>query len=212
MHLSIDFWRTLAFSNPEYSKRRLDFLENKLDIEREMVKNTLTEIGRYADYYNSSGHITIDAMYQMVFAMLSKKSGSPSIMENSLVKSIRSHIDDLFLEYPPLLNQELFRLIDLNAYKTFNLSSNTGYISGSLIKTFLNDSLTELKMDFHVFSDEIGFSKPQSHFFDFLKSQVNSETITHLGDDFYADIYGANASGFNALYYNNNKLIKFNPE
>ena len=93
----------------------------------------------------------------------------------------RKTIDGLFLKYPPILNTKLFEMIDWNKYNTINLSSNTGYISGELIKSFLDNTLTHFKIDFYAFSDELECSKPQPKFFNHVRAQCKDVKVTHLG-------------------------------
>ena len=72
MHLSIDFWRTVAFSNPEYSERRLDFLESELNVSRDTINDSLKEVGKFADNYNVVAS-SIPDMYVMLLELIFKK-------------------------------------------------------------------------------------------------------------------------------------------
>jgi len=209
MHLSLDFWRTLCFSNPEYSERRLDFLESTLGVSREILHESLVEIGRFADYRNSSGHMTIEGMYLMLFASIENKTQKKGLMSRLSPAQARSEIDALFLQYPPIINEPLFELIAIDEYGSFNLSSNTGYIKGELIQAFLESSLDKIEFNFFVFSDEIGASKPQVDFFRAVRKRVGSRDVVHVGDDLYADVYGAVSSGIPALHYKNEQLIQY---
>ena len=209
MHLSIDFWRTVAFSNPEYSARRLDFLESELNVSRDTINDSLKEVGKFTDNYNVAGHLSISDMYGMLLELISQKVKDKKLTFKHDPALLRKTIDGLFLKYPPVLNSKLFGMIDWNKYNTINLSSNTGYISGELIKSFLDNVLTDFKIDFYAFSDELECSKPQPKFFNHVRSQCSDVKVTHLGDDLFADIYGANSCGMDALYYNNNSLIEY---
>lgn len=209
MHLSIDFWRTVAFSNPEYSERRLDFLESELNVSRETINDSLKEVGKFADNYNVAGHLSISDMYDMLLELISQKVKDKKLNSQHDPVFLRETIDGLFLKYPPILNTMLFGMIDWNNYNTINLSSNTGYISGEMIKSFLDDTLFDFKIDFYIFSDELECSKPQPKFFNHVRSQCKGVKVTHLGDDLFADIYGANSCGMDALYYNDNSLIEY---
>lgn len=209
MHLSIDFWRTVAFSNPEYSAKRLDFLELELNVSRKILNDSLTEVGRFADNYNVAGHVSISEMYKMLLELISKKVNDETLAFKHSPAFLRETIDHLFLKYPPILNFRLIEMIDWNCFDSINLSSNTGYISGNLIKSFVENTLSDFHIDFYAFSDELECSKPQPQFFNYVRSRSNDERITHLGDDLFADIYGANSCGIDALYYNDNRLIEY---
>ena len=209
MHLSIDFWRTVAFSNPEYSARRLDFLELELNVSRDIINDSLNEVGKFADNYNVAGHLSISDMYSMLLEHISQKVKDKELTSKHDPVFLRKTIDRLFLKYPPILNSRLFGMIDWNKYNTINLSSNTGYISGELIKSFLENTLSDFKINFYAFSDELQCSKPQPEFFNHVRSQCKDVKVKHLGDVLFADIYGANSCGMEALYYNNNSLIEY---
>lgn len=209
MHLSIDFWRTVAFSNPEYSAKRLDFLELELNVSREIINDSIKEVGKFADNYNVAGNLGISEMYNMLLELISKKINDETLHSKHDPVFLRKTIDRLFLKYPPILNSRLFEMINWNNYKSINLSSNTGYISGDLIKSFLENTLSDFQINFYAFSDELQCSKPQPEFFNHVRSQCRDVKMTHLGDDLFADIYGANSCGMDALYYNNNSLIEY---
>lgn len=209
MHLSIDFWRTVAFSNPEYSAMRIEYLESELSVSKEIINDSLKEIGKFADNYNVARHLSIPDMYNMLLELISQKVKDKKLTSKHDPVFLRKTIDGLFLKHPPILNSSLFGMIDWNKYNTINLSSNTGYISGELIKSFLEYTLTDFNINFYAFSDELQCSKPQPEFFNHVRSQCKDVQVTHLGDDLFADIYGANSCGMDALYYNNNSLIEY---
>jgi hypothetical protein len=210
MHLSIDFWRTIAFSNPIYSEKRLDFLEGELmAASRSVISDSLQEIGKFADNYNVSGHLQIHEMYVLLLKLVSKKVNDAKLISRHDPVVMRETIDSFFEEHPPILNTELFEMIEWGMYDSVNLSTNTGYISGKLIKSFLENNLTHFRIDFYACSDELQCSKPQSKFFTHVLSNSKNRQVTHLGDDLFADIYGANLCGLDAIYYNNNILTEY---
>lgn len=209
MHLSIDFWRTIAFSNPEYSAKRLDFLELELSVSRELIDDSLKEVGKFADNHNVAGHLGISEMYRMLLELISKKVNDEVFHSKHDPDFLRETIDGLFIKYPPILNSKIFDLVNWKIYDSINLSSNTGYISGTLIKSFLENTISDFQINFYAFSDELQCSKPQPAFFNYVRTNSKDEKITHLGDDLFADIYGANLCGIDALYYNNNSLIEY---
>ena len=209
MHLSIDFWRTVAFSNPIYSQRRLDFLELELNVSRDIISDSIKEVGKFADNYNVARHLHISEMYAMLLGLISKKVNDETLITKNDPTFLRKTIDGLFLKYPPSLNSRLIEMIDWSIYDSINLSSNTGYISGDLIRSFLENTLSEFQINFYAFSDELECSKPQPKFFNHIRSQLKNTKITHLGDDLFADIYGANSCGIDALYFNNNSLKEY---
>ena len=57
------------------------------------------------------------------------------------------------------------------------------------------------------FSEDIGFSKPDKHFYDSVFSSLNikKELCLAIGDDFIDDIQGAINYGINAVWINRKK-------
>lgn len=54
-------------------------------------------------------------------------------------------------------------------------------------------------------SDEIGYSKPDKEFFDYVKMNIPNFTyddVVLIGDNLYSDIFGANLSNIKSVYYN----------
>ena len=153
--------------------------------------------------------MTIEGMYLMLFASIENKTQKKGLMSRLSPAQARAEIDALFLQYPPIINEPLFELIAIDEYGSFNLSSNTGYIKGELIQAFLESSLDKIEFNFFVFSDEIGASKPQVDFFRAVRKRVGSRDVAHVGDDLYADVYGAVSSGIPALHYKNEQLIPY---
>lgn len=84
---------------------------------------------------------------------------------------------------------------------TINLSSNTGFVEGDILRPVLEEMGILKYFDFLVFSDEINASKPSSHFFEVVHQQtsVAKNEILHIGDNPKADYMGAKSFGFDAL-------------
>jgi FMN phosphatase YigB (HAD superfamily) len=88
--------------------------------------------------------------------------------------------------------------------KSINILSNTGFIKGkSLRKLISYYELTEY-FTFQIYSDEVGYSKPNNEIFQLVFDQVNKtketqkKEILHIGDNIIADYNGAINFGFDA--------------
>ena len=54
-------------------------------------------------------------------------------------------------------------------------------------------------------SDEIGFSKPDQRFFDYVKKHIPNfdyDDVVLIGDNLFSDIHGANMSNIKSVYFN----------
>jgi len=114
--------------------------------------------------------------------------------------------EDLFLEYKPVvIFKELHNFFDeiKNQGKTINILSNTGFIKGKTMRKFLINENLDQYIDFHIYSDEIKFSKPNPLVFQEVKNQIRNQElqmdqILHIGDNPIADYKGAKDFGFSA--------------
>ena len=211
-HISFDFWRTLAISNFKFSELRLLYLqENYLkNIDIKTIDNVIEKVGDEVDEINMSKGISLPSidMYSMVF-----KNLDHSINKTKLKKIIED-IDVIFLENPPkLYSKEIPNILDeLKSQKfTMNISSNTAYIKGNVLKKAMELLKIHDYFSFFVFSDEINHSKPSSHFFKSVTENCHnigifSDQIIHIGDNYRADIQGANKSNIKSLLVNSNNV------
>ena len=81
------------------------------------------------------------------------------------------------------------------------VTSNTGYLTGTQMRPVLAG--LGLRVDHHVFSDEVGHAKPAPEIFARLvaDADVAPAEILHVGDNEFADVRGALAAGLHALWY-----------
>lgn len=218
-HLSFDLWLTLIRSNPQFKKRRAEFIAdryNPLGLSSILVFNIIQNIDRASDRKNEiSGKK--DATESMYCSILNELGYDALLINDNLLTEIKLQINELFYEYQPsLLNDHIIKMLIRLKRDGFlmNISSNTGFIEGHcLVKSSYLAELFSF-FDFLVFSDEINASKPSSEFYEYVwrKTKVEKNEIIHIGDNFSADFIGAKNFGFNALLIENSnysiELIK----
>ena len=89
--------------------------------------------------------------------------------------------------------------------KTISILSNTGFIKGSSLRKLLEYYELNNYFSFQLYSDETGFSKPNSRMFQLVFNKVceikalEKKNILHVGDNVRADYNGAVNFGFSAL-------------
>jgi putative hydrolase of the HAD superfamily len=167
---------------------------------------------------NSINEITgknIDAeeMYLMVIFYL---NGSIKPFENIDLTALYLEMEKLFLEYSPILfNNETQNCLDKikqNTKNTLNILSNTGFIKGKTLKKVLDNLEISKYFNFEIYSDEIGFSKPNIKIYNNLIFEINNlrnntismNEIIHIGDNYNADILGAQKAGIKTFQVNSN--------
>ena len=206
-HYSFDFWNTIAKSNPDFKIKRAEFVQNIIghDFSIDSINFAFGKIG---SEYNRAvesglGSILPSDLYLKVFKEL-KYSREVD------VDFIMDEVKHIFLQNPPKIEIGFLNFLQLikDLGKTISLTSNTAFISGAIIKKYLTSIDIVENFDFLIFSDELGYGKPCEIIFDELYSKVKelhvsivAKEITHVGDNFDADINGAICVGMNAFYF-----------
>jgi putative hydrolase of the HAD superfamily len=207
-HLSFDLWLTLIKSNPEFKiKRNLlfrDFFAVDCPIEK------VTEVVRYYDVLcnniNEKTGLNFDT-YEIYYLILSALNVKINEIETEQLNVFYTETELLFLEYKPELLypniQNLFREVTAQE-KTINILSNTAFIKGSTLRKVISHYELSDYFEFQIYSDEVGFSKPNPKIFQLVFDQINNfkplqkKEVLHIGDNIVADYNGAIGFGFDA--------------
>ena len=105
---------------------------------------------------------------------------------NTLLKGVET----IFLRYPPSIDQEFLDYFDSISKEDikFSITSNTAFISGSIIQKFLKNINLLDKFNFCLFSDEVGYGKPNRKIYECLYSKskdyhssISKIEIIHIG-------------------------------
>jgi putative hydrolase of the HAD superfamily len=207
-HLSFDLWLTLIKSNPEFKiKRNLlfrDFFAVDFPIEK------VTEVVRYYDVLcnniNEKTGLNFDT-YEIYYLILSALNVKIDEIETEQLNLFYTETELLFLEYKPQLLypniQILFKEITAQE-KTINILSNTAFIKGNTLRKVISHYELSDYFKFQIYSDEVGFSKPNPKIFQLVLDQINNfkplqkKEVLHIGDNIVADYNGAIRFGFDA--------------
>lgn len=221
-HYSFDLWQTLIKSNPKFKKSRaLHFYENYnfngksiTEIEyifrqTDLMCNKVTEItGKHIDY----NELYLFVLYQI--------NGNLDFISAISISKLYKDIENILLEYPPVFYSAdtpvvLEKLKTKNTDITFNILSNTAFIAGSTLIDIIRTLGIYDYFEFFIFSDEVGFSKPNIEIYKLLwggitKSRKDLDTlrladVVHIGDNYVADICGAQNYGIHAFQINSNE-------
>lgn len=207
-HLSFDLWLTLIRSNPEFKKKRnllfKDFFEINCSIER------VNEVVRYYDVLcnsiNEKTGLNLNT-YEIYYLILNALEVDLNVNGTERLGEFYNETEILFLNYKPEL---IFPDIKLQFEKittegkSINILSNTGFINGKTLRKILSFYELEDFISFQIYSDEVGYSKPNNEIFQLVFDQVNKtketqkKEILHIGDNSIADYNGAVNFGFDA--------------
>jgi putative hydrolase of the HAD superfamily len=113
-----------------------------------------------------------------------------------------AYVDPL-LEVPPRLNDEAKETLQgmRSRVQRLGLICNIGRSSGEALRQLLRKLGVLEFFDVTVFSDEIGWRKPDKRIFQAAANQmhVDISSIVHVGDNPEADAWGAKKAGMRAL-------------
>ncbi len=205
IHVSFDFWNTLAFSNSTFKIERALLLSNKKSTTIDIVNDAFKSIG--ADYNNriENGGLVVQSN-----ELYSKVCEALGIKDKKEIMDLFKTTLKLFVSHPPTFSIYLFDEVipHLKANGvSISVTSNTAFIPGKTIrKVLINAGKLEF-FDFLLFSDEENCAKPEKKMFDKILSQkqnsvnegIQSCDILHVGDSVIADYNGCIANGFNGI-------------
>ena len=217
LHYSFDLWYTLIRSNPEFKITRAKYFYEKYNfsgISLDDVKSIFRQIDLMSNVINqkTGRNLTSVEMYLMVIYLMNQDE---KIVNQIDLIELDTIMEEIFLKYPAsLFDSNTYRVLNELKEKNKSLSilSNTAFIKGRTLRLLLKMLNVDQLFDFQIYSDELGFSKPDKYIFQTLHQNVNklwnylmpNKNIIHIGDNILADSNGAALYGIDALIINTN--------
>jgi len=216
MHYSFDLWMTLIKSNPEFKKHRASYFHtvwNPLRKPFEEVEDIISFVDDWANNANEQigGNIDASEMYFLVLTMLGVKKDH---LTAKFIELIYEEIANIFFQFPPVPFDKNVVPTLLSLVKkgnTIGLLSNTGFINGNLIRLYFEKSdFRNVEFKSLLFSDEHRTSKPNVAFFMKMLdvNKTSQGNCIHIGDNPFADGFGAQKAGIPFLIINNKECSK----
>jgi putative hydrolase of the HAD superfamily len=216
-HYSFDLWMTLIRSNPAFKQERNAFFHKHFNRKKKAPAEIAAifrrvDLDANASNEKTGGHIDAEKLYLMVLGNMN--DGDREDLEEIDMNWLMGEMDNLVFRHPPALfsggtASVLSRLKQDDA--SLSLLSNTAFIKGKILRKILHDLGLAGFFDFQFYSDEEGWSKPNSKFFRLMTDKVMSRRmdislseIVHVGDNPEADIAGAAAIGIKSHLINSN--------
>ena len=206
--ITIDFWSTLV--NPEIGgeerhKSRLKAMQELADKYGKVVNEAAVEAAKQkvADYFNEvwlNDHRT--PLPFEIAQKLMQELGVDATRDE--LTNLGSAIENSLLDGPPGLTEGAAEVIPkLAESATLVIISDTMYSPGSVLREHLNRKGIGEYFDGFIFSDEMGFSKPDKRAFQKALEIAGSEAARgiHIGDLEHTDIIGAKGVGMDAILY-----------
>ncbi|MEO8255005.1 MAG: HAD family hydrolase [Flavobacterium sp.] len=207
-HLSFDLWLTLIKSHPEFKIKRNLMFRDFFEIDSTIEK--VSEVIRYYDVLcnniNEKTGLNINT-YEIYYLILNALEVDINKYGTDTLDQFYNETERLFMEYKPVLMfsniKNLFHEIT-QENKSINILSNTAFIKGRTLRKLLAYYELTDYFKFQIYSDEVGFSKPNNEIFQLVFDEVNAfkktekKEILHIGDNSIADYNGALKYGFDA--------------
>lgn len=218
-HYSFDLWLTLIKSNPAFKQERANYFHRHFNYKSKPLDEVI-RIFRQVDLMcnlineKTGKNIDADEMYLMVLSTMN--DGEGSVWDIDIEQLYADMEDLLFNNLPVIYSSDTISVlghIKQNKQSTTGILSNTGFIKGVTLRKVLYQIGIDDYIDFQLYSDETGMSKPNPKFFNLMLEQlkayhndINPAHVIHIGDNPIADIAGANAVGIRSLLVNSNNV------
>lgn len=207
--VSVDFWNTLVDpsegGDERYNARLTAIREvasqnGKNDLEEEQVANTFEQVSEHFSKIWLQDHVTPkpDMLTKKLLNHLGIKAN------NGDVEDLSNRIQFSLLEGPPAVAPNAADVLEqLSKKYCLIIISDTMYTPGKVLRKYLEEKELSGFFSGYIFSDEMGFSKPDTRAFNEALKIAGSEPATsfHIGDLEHTDIAGAKASDMKAILY-----------
>jgi len=214
--VTFDLWETLLFERDGASGRRNAtrcrdvaeaFSRLGVNISTERTESALKQvIASLLEVWNRNEDVSHVEQLELLVRFVSNGSLA---LKDDWVEELSSAYISAFFEVPPYLNPDATSVLeDLDeAGKRIGLICNTGLTPGFALRRFLESEGVLEYFNLLVFSDEMGFRKPDSRIFDFAarRLQAGSDSVVHVGDNLRVDVWGAKDAGFKAIHFSCNE-------
>jgi putative hydrolase of the HAD superfamily len=210
--VTFDLWETLLFERDGDSNRRnaarssgVAKVFNKfgLSVSAEQVGSAMKQvIARLLEVWDRNDDVSHVEQLELLVKTVSDGSFT---LRNEWVEELSSAYVSPFFDVPPYLNPDAESVLEEleESGKRVGLICNTGLTPGFALRRFLDSEGVLGFFDFLVFSDEVGFRKPEERVFDLAawKLGVDVCSAVHVGDNLRIDVYGAKNAGFRAIHF-----------
>lgn len=213
-HYSFDLWKTLIIGNEEFRQKMSELFFYQYNVSNKTlpeIKDFLKQLEKKCNHINRlvGKQIHSEEMYYFVLEWL----GVEEISKETLFK-VKLEVDSLFCLFPPVLIdgvESTLRELWKREETTITILSNTSYIDGTIMRACQPIKKILLYINDFIFSDEIGYSKPNEFAFKNMWSlvhemrssigmrRIKKSDILHIGDDLRSD--GEGACNFGIDFY-----------
>lgn len=210
--VTFDLWETLLLEKDGWNLRRTN--ARCYNLAQEMEKLGLKiSVGQLAFAFKEmaswlasiwQNNEEVTHLDQVRFIIETASKGSIRIKDEWMSQLSSAYVSALF-EVPPYLNPDAPKVLAWlrDTAKLSGLICNTGLTPGFGLRSFLAGENLADYFDLMLFSDEVGFRKPDPRIFQMAaqRLQVKPHRIVHVGDNLNSDVWGAKNVGYRAIYF-----------
>lgn len=208
--VTFDLWNTLI-SYKDYASLRIAYLatllnKDKLGHEREVIRQAYTSVQDHWRLNPLKEHRFVAAKdrVEMILDKLGVKVGQDAILD------IVRYFEEVLLEDPPTLHEGVkLTLESLYGKYPIGLISDSGLTPGRVLRRVLKLRGILRFFRFTIFSDEVGYNKPNPFIFKQALNLLGSQPkeILHVGDLPETDITGAKRMGMLTVWVNRDEEV-----
>jgi putative hydrolase of the HAD superfamily len=201
-----DLWNTLII-NKSYSKQRLENLFQFLQ-----ERGNFLSFDELRAAYDKKFHLSEVTFEEIEFRHIYTEYRISCVLDelNIVISKddleiIKQDLEALMVQDPPILKSGVKKTLEeLAPNYQIGLISNTGVTPGKILSKVLDRYNILNLFDITVYSDEIGYFKPQPKMFDIplKKLRCKAGDAIHIGDGLETDIKGANDFNITSVWFN----------
>ncbi|MBO8158125.1 HAD family hydrolase [Thermosyntropha sp.] len=204
--ITFDFWNTLYKppENEEAGRKRINLFWDYLlkigfEVERKQVKRAFMKAWDMANKKQREEGIDITPRGHL--AIILDEIGV-ELMPDMEDKAYNIYTETL-LDFPPVINDDVQEILPrLKSKYKLAVICNTGITPGKNLRELMKKDGIIDYFDYLVFSDEVGFAKPNIEIFNFTLNKLKAENscVAHIGDDVLTDMWGAKNAGMTTIW------------
>jgi putative hydrolase of the HAD superfamily len=213
--VTFDLWETLLFerdgSNVERRAIRCGNLTETLNtfglsVSTKQVEVALDRtISSLVKVWDKNKDMSHTDQIRLFIRYISK--GRLTAKEEWVNEISRAYVSPTF-KVRPYLNPDAYEILEwlISRGDTVGIICNTGMTPGTELRRLLSDMGVAEYFRAMVFSNEVGFRKPDRRIFSLAAKALSAEPkgIVHIGDNLKSDVWGAKNAGFKAIYLSGN--------
>ena len=210
--ITFDLWNTLL-EDKDFTEHRINSLSRILSVEGfQIPKNDLLMAYRSAsDHYRNMWeinhrHLHVDRRVEYMLKQLEIE------LTDDVKLSIIEEFTEAFAVDPPAFKEGVKEVLEcLRENYVMGIISDTGVTPGSIIRDHLRRCGMLQFFSSTVFSDEVGFCKPDSRVFEkaLRELMIRPDEAVHVGDLLRTDVAGAKNVGMKSVWLSNESNMRY---